>query len=236
MVEISSRVSDQPAYILHKRDYRESSIILDLFTRDFGRLSLMVNGAKKRRDVSSFQICNQLSISFSGRGELKNLTHIDSQQIPVAKECYMSIYYINELLLYLLPNYDEHIDLFWSYQKFILSINIDNMAESLRNIELDLLAELGYMPDIITDNLTGQMVDNTTMYAVNAEGVSKVDKNTRDCYEGYILIAIYNRDFNSSVVLRAAKVLLRQIIDFNLQGRELQSRKFYHNLFNKQIR
>ncbi|MCK4710113.1 MAG: recombination protein O N-terminal domain-containing protein [Gammaproteobacteria bacterium] len=59
---MQNRINDQAAFILHRRDYQDSSLILDLFSEDYGRLSVLVKGAKKRRDAASFQICNRLSV------------------------------------------------------------------------------------------------------------------------------------------------------------------------------
>lgn len=233
---MQNRINDQAAFILHRRDYQDSSLILDLFSQDFGRVSVLVKGAKKRRDASSFQICNRLSVGWSGHSELKILTQIDSHLLSVAAEYYPGIFYINELLLYLLPKHDEQITLFQHYQKLLVEFTqLDIQLEPLlRNFEIELLTELGYMPDLTVVPTIDQKIQLEQCYIFDEmSGLIPAPKDAMNSFTGSELIAIYERQFDLPENLRAAKRLMRQIIHFNLQGRTLQSRKFYQQMKKK---
>ena len=233
---MQNRINDQPAFILHRRDYQDSSLILDLFSQDYGRVSVLVKGAKKRRDVSSFQICNRLSVGWSGNSELKILTQIDSHLFSVSDKYYPGIFYINELLLYLLPKHDEQIRLFQHYQNLLVEFTQHNiqLEPLLRNFEIELLTDLGYMPDLTVASTTDQKIQLEQCYIFDEmSGLMPAPKNVLNSFTGSELTAIYERQFDLSENLRAAKRLMRQIIHFNLQGRTLQSRKFYQQMKKK---
>jgi DNA repair protein RecO (recombination protein O) len=228
---MESRITDQPAFILHRREYRDSSLILELFTEDFGRVAVVARGARKRRDAAHFQICNRLSVGWSGHGELKTLTRIESRAILVPAECYIAVYYINELLLSLLLKQDEHRTLFQQYQVLLLSLDSKNLEPLLRGFEIDLLTQLGLMPDLQIEAISGQPIHVDSEYQLDPEaGFIRASNRRQPVFSGDQILAIAQRDFQNTEVLRNAKRLLRQLIDFNLHGRTLQSRKIYQQL------
>jgi len=233
---MENRINDQAAFILHRRDYQNSSLILDLFSEDYGRLSVLVKAAKKRRDVAHFQICNRLSVGWSGHSELKTLTQIDSFPFSIPAEYLPSVFYINELLLYLLPKHEEHRELFQFYQSVLVQLSQQNLSleSTLRNFEIELLTELGYMPDLSFDTSSNQTVKTEAHYVFNEmSGIHPATPDQTNFFTGAELMAIYKRQFESAEVLKSAKRLMRQIIDVNLQGRTLQSRKFYQRMNKK---
>lgn len=236
---MQNRVNDQAAFILHRRDYQDSSLILDVFSEDFGRLTVLAKAAKKRRDVAHFQICNRLLLGWSGRSELKILTQIDSQSLSLASDYLPSIFYLNELLLYLLPRHEEQRGLFKQYQMLLLNLAQKEteaivLEPLLRGFEIELLTILGVMPDLSMDNIRQQKVESNRYYYFEpASGPLLAKDPAVNAFSGEALHAIQNRQFESSEVLRLAKRLMRQIIDYNLQGRTLQSRKFYQQMKKK---
>lgn len=231
-----SRVFDQPAFILHRRDFQNSSLILELLTRDYGRISVVVKAAKKRRDRSCFEYCTRLSVGWTGTGELKTLTHIDSHTISMDGTSTLCVFYINELLLYLLPKQDSHLDIFERYQMFVLELAHEkpdqiNLEILLRNFEMNLLKELGIMPALDIESELEISVQPDLLYKYDpVKGVTRDLSVRGERIRGDILIAIQQRDFQHENALSYAKGLLRQIIDYNLQGRALQSRKLYKQL------
>lgn len=228
---MQNRINDQPAFILHRRDYQESSLILELFCEDYGRLSVLAKGARKRRDAGHFQLFNRLSVGWSGRSELKTLTHIESRPLAVPAECYMAVIYTNELLLYLLPKQDEHRSIFRQYQNLLLKMNLQQMEVLLRGFEIFLLTELGLMPNLAYESSDGQALNSDRLYCVDiSSGVRPALDGEMDSFSGADLHAIQLQKFDSSNILRSAGRLMRQIIDYNLQGRTLQSRKIYQQL------
>jgi len=225
------RVSDQPAFILHRRDFRDSSLILDVFTLHHGRLSLLAKGARKRRDSSVYQPFNRLSLGWTGASDLKTLTAIDAVAMPLAADCYLAAYYVNELLLYLMPVQDPNAAVFQAYQNLLLSINSTGLESSLREFEMDLLNSLGLMPDLMRTSQDNATVDAHRFYRVDCEnGVVPSAADDAQAFAGEVLLKIEQRQFDDENSRRAARRLMRQIIDFNLHGRTLQSRKLYQQM------
>ena len=231
---MQQRISDQAAFILHRRDYQNSSLILELFTEDFGRLSVLAKGARSRRDAAHFQIANRLAVGWSGRSELKTLTEIDSRPLPIPADCYVAVFYINELLLYLLAKQDPHPQLFQYYQRLLLQLEKESLESQLRGFEMDLLTTQGLMPDLSCESQSAQPLIEDAFYRVHPQsGVVISSAQEAGSIVGRDLDAIARRQFDSTKVRKSAKQLLRQIIDFNLQGRTLQSRQFYQQLSSK---
>lgn len=241
---MQNRVSDQPAFILHRRDYQESSLILELLTQDYGRISLLAKGARKRRDVAHFQSFNRLAVGWSGRSELKTLTQIESQVVTIPPHCYLPVFYINELLLFLLAHNDEQHSIFQRYQLLLLEFSQletgsdttpdDGIEPILRNFEMDLLTELGLMPQLTQLGFDQQSVKAGSHYVYDPDsGLQPSGDTTPGRFRGEDLLQVDQRCWDSTQALRTAKRLLRQIIDFNLRGRQLQSRQLYQQMNKK---
>ncbi len=242
---MQNRIFDQPAFILHRRNYQDSSLILELLTCDYGRISVLAKGARKRRDAAQFQLFNRLSVGWSGRSELKTLVAIESHVITVPTACYLPLCYINELLMLLLAKFDEHRDVFQRYQLLLLefaqmgqiSTPVDGLIiePSLRNFEIDLMTNLGLMPQLTKIGFEQQAVQPDTVYSFDPSlGVYVTKEKAEKGFLGEELLAIEQRNWDSQKTLVSAKRLLRQIIDFNLRGRQLQSRQMYLQMISKQ--
>ncbi len=226
-------VNDQAAFLLHRREYQNSSLILELFTRDYGRMSLLARGARKRRDVSHFQIANRLQLGWSGRSDLKLLTTIESRSLEVTDSCLIAVFYLNELLMYLLPKQDPYTELFELYQLTLLQLDAASLEPLLRNFEFNLLTSLGLMPELNIASPAGQPIVENSRYQIDpSAGLFSADEHDNNAFSAEQLIAIRACDFSSTSTRQAAKRLMRTIIDFNLQGRALQSRQFYQQMIN----
>lgn len=156
------RVQDTTGYLLHATAWRETSLIIQVLTKQHGIVALVAKGAKRPHSVlrpvlSAFQ---PLSVSWSGAGEVKTLTRADCIGIlPLQGRAFMSAWYMNELLLRLLPREDPHPVLFDAYRATLEQLagvaeNTDSLpvSGSLRRFEWILLQETGYgldqdMPD-----------------------------------------------------------------------------------------
>lgn len=225
------RVNDQAAFLLHRREYQNSSLILELFTRDYGRVSVLARGARKRRDVSHFQIANRLQLGWSGRSELKVLTTIESRSLEVPESCLIAVFYLNELLMYLLPKQDTYPDLFELYQLTLLQISPGSLEPLLRCFEYEMLNSLGLMPSLLVESVTGKPIEMGCHYHWDQQsGLRQAANPDSSSYSAEQLIAIQQADYALSSTLRGAKQLMRSIIDFNLQGRALQSRLIYQQM------
>ena len=161
--------------------YQGSSLLLDFFTKDYGKLRLIARGARSSK--TSLQMFQCLSISFKGKGDLKSLSQWEISDEPrrlMGNDLVMAIY-VNELIQRLLPEGEEHSEIFksyWSYIKNISTLNTVAKEYSLRVFENQLLQDLGYGLDF-DDDINGNIINNNLQYdyiedqgfTVNDEGV-----------------------------------------------------------------
>jgi DNA repair protein RecO (recombination protein O) len=144
------RVEQQPGFVLHARPWRETSLLLDVLTRDFGRIGLIargVRGAKTRLPRSQLQPLLPLVMSYGGAGELATLTAAEARRQggELAGEALLCALYVNELVARLLPRNDAHDDVFDAYRVTLARLaGTESTAWTLRRFERDLLASLGY--------------------------------------------------------------------------------------------
>ena len=230
------RVNLQPAYLLHRRPYRDSSQLLELFTAEHGRLSLVAKGVhRKARGGTTGAVLQPfvpLLVSFSGRGELKTLTHAEVAGSPrrLTGATLFSGFYLNELMVRLLHRHDPHPPLFASYGDTLTALGQGDSADSvLRRFELDLLQELGYSFALDAEADTGECLDRDGWYRLEPErglvacvgGVAEVQR-----YYGGDLLAMASGDFSGSAA-RTAKRLLRHALAAQLGDTPLRSRALF---------
>lgn len=164
------RVEFQPGYILHARAWRETSLLLEAFTRDHGRVGLVARGvrsARARLARSALEPLQPLLLGWSGSGELRTLTAAEPLRNPRALrgDALMSAMYVNELMVRLTVRDDPHSALFERY-----AVLLDELAEagslawSLRRFERDLLAAMGYALQLETQVESGLPVEPTQAY------------------------------------------------------------------------
>ena len=171
------RISDEPAYVLHRYDWSESSLILEVFTRHHGRIALVAKGAKK--PSSNFRPIllplQPLHVAYGGDAEIRTLKGAEwmgGHAMPTG-DALMSGYYLNELLLNLLARDDPHPRLFDVYAnvvQIIASRHMDVLQSALRTFELLLLREIGLLPMLDTQTMTRGSLDTTTRYTLVPEG------------------------------------------------------------------
>ena len=161
MATSKTRVHDEPAFVLHRYDWSESSLILETFTRHHGRVALAAKGVK--RPSSQFRPVllplQPLRIGYSGEAEVRALKSAEwvGGHIMPQGEALLSGYYLNELLLRLLPRDDAHPSLFDTYAQVVQIVAADHegiTAPALRAFELMLLRELGVLADLACQTLT----------------------------------------------------------------------------------
>ena len=171
------RISDEPAYVLHRYDWSESSLILEVFTRNHGRIALVAKGAK--RPSSSFRPIllplQPLHLTFGGDAEIRTLKGAEWQggHIMPSGDALMSGYYLNELLLTLLARDDPHPGLFDVYSqavRVIASEHGEALQSALRAFELLLLREIGLLPMLDAQTMTLSDLDPLHRYSLVPEG------------------------------------------------------------------
>jgi DNA repair protein RecO (recombination protein O) len=173
----TKRISDEPAYVLHRYDWSESSLILEVFTRQFGRIALVAKGAK--RPTSSFRPVllplQPLHVAFGGEGEIRTLKSAEWQggHVMPTGDALLSGYYLNELLLKLLARDDPHPQLFDVYANVvgvIASEHGEALQAALRTYELLLLREIGLLPQLNRQTMTLRELEPDTPYTLVPEG------------------------------------------------------------------
>jgi len=163
------RVANEPAFLLHRRPYTESSVLIDLFSRHHGRMVLIAKGARKlksrwRGSLLPFQ---SLIAAWSGRGEVKTVTGIEGvgpSCVLRGKALYCG-YYMNELVLRLLHRFDPHEDVFDNYANALARLSTEEDQERvLRIFEKQLLRDLGYGMHLVRDADRGNPIDPGERY------------------------------------------------------------------------
>lgn len=233
------RIDQQPGFVLHSYPYRETSLIVEIFSRDHGRLGLVAKGARRpmsqlRGVLMAFQ---PLLIDWSGGGEMKTLVRAEWQggQPLLGGQALLCAYYLNELLMRLLPREDPHPTLYRAYGDALRALAAGEGQEViLRRFELALLQELGYGLQLDAD-ADGVPVRPEVRYAYIIErGAVPLDEYGIDdasVVAGRVLLDMARGDFREPETQAGAKALMRRLIQHYLGGQVLQSRRVFTELF-----
>ena len=222
----------QPGFILQQRAYRESSVLLELFTRDHGIVSLLAKGVRKQKSPLAGVLLafTELKVSYLGRHELKTLTQAEYvQHFDLQRLALYCGFYVNELLQKFLYRHDPHPVLFDAYQRCLQQLASDAPIEqTLRYFELSVLQESGYGFDLSCDALRGGEVDSKRRYRYRADvGMVEDEAGT---VSGKTLQRLAQRAALEPPELSEAKALLRVVVDHHLHGRPLKSREVLGNI------
>jgi len=238
----SRRVQQQPAYILHRRPFRDSSQIIDVLTRDFGAIAVVARGSRgsKSRLAGLLRPFMPLRVSWVARSDLGTLTGAEANGPPLGLkgDALLSAYYVNELLLYFLHRHDPQPEIFELYSQTIPSLCSDaSIASCLRNFELELLSLLGYAVNLGHEAGTSDKIDpaGNYEYRIDQGPVPVARSDGPLVFRGSTLLAIAAREFDDPDVLRSANGLLRAAVTHHLGGKELKSRKVLRELHRGRI-
>lgn len=233
------RIHNEPAWLLHRRPFRDSGQILDVLSRDHGRLAVVARGSRsassKLRGI--LRPFLPLQLSWVIRSDLGTLTGADMNGAPISLsgDALLSGYYVNELVLKLVHRHDPQPDIFAAYAKTIARLAAsEDVAPHLRQFEIELLRILGYALNLDHDTETQEPLRPDGHYEYRAgEGPVPMHDGSRKgplLFTGAELLAIRQRQFADADVLRHANNLLRHVIAYHLDGNELKSRKVLRDL------
>jgi DNA repair protein RecO (recombination protein O) len=226
------RVLLEPAFLLHHRPYRDSSRIVEFYAHEHGRVSLFAKGARRAGSALApvLQPFVPLLISWSGPGDGGVLTGAEFAvtPAPLPPARLMSGFYLNELLLRLVPRQDPHPELHEAYALALEELRSGpDEARALRLFEKRLLEALGYGLDYSRVAASGAAVEADAYYHVLPEhgvlGVAETP-DAPGVYRGADLLALAGERLDDLASLQAARRLLRAQLDAPLEGRELRSR------------
>jgi len=235
-----NRIDLQPAYVLHTLPFQNTSLLVDFFCLDYGRVRAVAKGARrpKSRTRSQLQPFQALLVSLSGRSEVKTLTAVELTVLPLnlTGMRLFSGLYMNELLARLLQFHESHTSLYQSYQRSLVLLHgSEDIAAVLRQFELDLLRELGYQLDLEYEIDSDIPVAADALYQFLPEsGFQRLSTESRNAvrvssvFNGHDLIALRESDFSSRSAAAAAKRLTRLALKVHLGDKPLLS----HQLFN----
>lgn len=229
------RVDLQPAYILHARPYRDTSLLIDLLTPDYGRVTAVARGVRKTKTPKR-QLLNPFSrllVCWQGKTDMKLLTSFESDNhfISLSANHLYSGFYLNELLVRLLPEMDAHNGLFYAYQDSLNALQCAGDIEPLlRAFEFRLLDDLGYGLDFTADSRNHCAIKPEGLYECNLqEGFCSAgpDIPAQFLLRGEWLLAIKANDYSKPETRLAAKRLARRLLKPLLGSRPLNSRELF---------
>jgi len=225
----------QPAYVLHRRAYRETSFIVELFSLDHGRLSVIAKGVRrgKASQQGLLQAFIPLLISWSGQGELMTMTHVEAHgEIKNLRgDCLFAGFYLNELLMNLLQKWDPHQDLFRAYQNTLQVLQLNHLEQkTLRSFEKKLLIELGYglwsSQNSFLPECHYRFILEQGFLLYDRADIFHLPNNV---FSGENLLRITNEDWDEAS-LQDAKRLMRFVIASLMGSRSLNSRRLFTQL------
>jgi DNA repair protein RecO (recombination protein O) len=226
----------QPAFVLHRRDYRNTSLLLELFTLHDGRLPVIAKGAKTARGgrTALLQPFRPLLVGLAGRGEIRTLTQVEAEgrAFELFGRLLYCGFYLNELLMRLVGRHDPHPDLFGHYLQTLGSLAAgEAMDASLREFEVQLLTALGYALSLTHDSESGEPVEAEVVYQYILEqgpvGVAGPADARRLRVHGRTLLSLHNRSAMDQAALAEARGLMRGVLAFYLGDKPLKSRELF---------
>ena len=233
--------SNQPVYVLHTYPFKETSLVVELFSQQFGRIAVVAKGARRphsamRGMLQSFQL---LDGAWSGKNDLKTLHSLDwSAGLTLLKgEALMCGFYMNELLLRLLPREDAHENLFAYYQATLKTLaDSQNLAITLRRFELKLLQEMGYAVPLLQDENDAEIMADKS-YRYEAEyGACELSSNKIGMRKngvqlsGKTMLDMARDEYADSITQSQSKQLMRYLLAHYLGDKPLHTRQLLIDL------
>ena len=227
----------EPAFVLHSRPYQETSLIIDFFTKSYGRLNAVAKGAKRPKSPlrSVLTPACKLVVSMTGKSELKNLSSVEIVDHFNLRDgiSLNSIIYINELISKATEKEDPHENIFLEYEILLRNLNdskgSEQLEKSLRNFELNLLQEMGYGIDLTREAESNMKIDSDTRYRFDPDkGFSSINENdsTQISFLGQDVLDFSQGQFEKKTTRDASKIIMRLALDYHLGNKTLNIRKY----------
>ena len=235
-----TRQDGQPVYVLHTYPFKETSLVVELLTRDFGRVAAVAKGARRPRSsmrgmLQSFQ---PLLAAWSGKSELRNLHSLEWGEglLLLQGEALICGFYLNELLLRLLPREDAHETLFAYYGETLRTLAFGkNLAATLRRFELKMLQELGYAVPLQQDEYDVPVQADRAYCYIAERGACSLQgaqqNRVQSCQiAGKTLLDMALGDYTDAQTQQQAKQLMRALITHYLGDKPLHTRQLLIDL------
>ncbi|GMG87601.1 DNA repair protein RecO [Biformimicrobium ophioploci] len=234
----------QPAFVLHTRPFRDSSLLVDLLSTDLGLVRCVARGARqgKRRREHSLQPFSPLLVELLGRGDLKTLGRHESAGAPnwLKGKCLYAGLYANELMVRLLPVAETNVQVFAAYQQLLQQLvsGEQAMEAALRRFEVQLLDSIGFLPPLTRCNGDTLAIEPQSLYALVPDSGFRLVAGGAESqryfeYHGKTLLAMAAGDYSDEGVLQEAKRLVRNLLAPHLGDRPLQSRELFRQVYDR---
>ena len=232
----TNRVTLEPCYILHSRPYRETSLILEAFSRQHGRAGLVARGARgaKSRWKNMLQPFRPLLLSWNQRGEMGTLTAADQVASPpaMAGEPLFCGIYANELLTRFLQRFDPHPGLFDRYRTLVAELSAGGPPQPvLRLFEYRLLEAAGFGMQLTQERDGGRSIRPDAWYQYVPEAGPVERQRGTEAQDGLIsgaaLLALASGSIEAAH-LRELKLLMRRVIRYHLGDKPLKSQSLFY--------
>ena len=238
MSAIKQRIQDEPAFILHSYPFRETSLLLEVFSRNHGRLPLVARGARRPRSALRGLLMNfqPVRLAWFGKGEVRTLHAAEWQggQPQLQGTALLCGFYLNELLLNLMARDDAHESLFDYYQQTLQRLaHEQDHAATLRCFEKHLLQELGYALQLDHEADGGRPIVPAAQYRYVVErGALPESPDAPEglTVSGKTLQDMAADDYRDPVSARQGKQLMRMLLNHYLDGKVLHTRELIKDL------
>lgn len=230
------RQDSQPAFVLHTYPYLETSLLVETFTRNFGRVPVVAKGAKRPKSAlrGVLRAFQPLLLSWGGKSELRTLYKAEWQggQPPLQGIGLICGFYLNELLVRLLHRNDPHEHLFEYYQKALAELStLDDYIPVLRGFEQRMLQELGYALTLNHDVASGKPIEPDREYSYEIErGPLHVNPEHGLPILGKTLLDMERGDYSAALTRQQSKTLMRYILNYYLGDQPLYTRQLLKEL------
>lgn len=233
------RTELHPAYVLHQRAYRETSLLLEVFSSQYGRTGLIARGVKRggSRQQAIPQAFTPLLVSWSGAGELPSLSQSEpaGASIGLGGSRLISGLYLNELLLRLLPRHEPHGELFEDYGRALHGLaGAENPEPSLRIFEKQMLSALGYGLQLDQPVEGVGTIETDHIYHYQADRgpwLHRPERGRTLLVRGATLQALKLQRLDDPETLREAKRLMRFVLNHHLGAVTIHSRELFKSPF-----
>ncbi|MGC1548931.1 MAG: DNA repair protein RecO [Rhodanobacter sp.] len=223
-------IEQQPAYVLHARPYRETSLLLECLTRDHGRLGVVARGVRSERgrmQRAQLEPFQSLEVGLLQRGELATLRSVETvaSPLPLKGDAGLAGLYLNELVVRLTERQDPYPVLFDAYRQTLQRLaGGESLGWQLRRFERDLMDALGYALQLDCDADSGDALIADASYRYQAEhGPVRCRVNEPRALRGSDLLALAADQMPDAAGLAALRGMMRDLIRFHLGGGELRA-------------
>ncbi|MBL4821128.1 MAG: DNA repair protein RecO [Gammaproteobacteria bacterium] len=236
---MENRVYLQPAYILHKQAFQNTSLLIDFFCVDYGRVRAVARGGRRAKSKYRplLQVFHPLLVSLTGKGEVKTVAAVESSvcAIELVGERLFSGLYLNELITRLLMSNIEHSMLYKNYQNALLELQgTEDINTVLRRFELSFLTELGYGINLEQDCVSTEAVKADNIYLFVPDhgfeqvvAVQESGPSATNIFLGKHIMELRQLKFTDKESRDAAKRILRLALQAHLGGKPLHSRSLF---------